>query len=106
MADFDYGNKLPNGQHEHHPVKQEGNYVAPIRNSYIHETCNGKTLFGDSIAETYAKHPKYYGRTFCSKCGDYFSVSQFRWAADGVAIGELGGEPGADLREEWPKYAR
>ena len=98
MTNFDYGQKRLDGQHERHPTQLDGEYVAPIRNQYLHDTCGALTCCGDSIAETYAKHPNYYGRTFCTRCRDYFPVSEFTWEPDGVRLGEIGGEPGRDLR--------
>lgn len=94
---FDYGKKRADGQYENHPTYNVGDYVAPIRDSYKHNTCGSVTFFGMAIAETYAKNPSFYGRTFCSKCGDYFPVSEFKWAVDGIQLGQLGGIPGQYL---------
>jgi hypothetical protein len=96
---FDYGDKKANGQYENYPSQTSGEYVAPIRNSYIHGKCGVKTLMATKFAETYAKNPKYYGSTFCCGCGEHLPVSQFTWAVDGIRIGEIGGEPGKDLME-------
>jgi hypothetical protein len=46
---------------------------------------------GRSIAETYARDPKFYGGTFCVRCGKHFPLfiegrSQFRWD-DGSPVG-------------------
>lgn len=101
---FDYGDKKSDGQYERHPINNTGEYVAPIRNSYIHDKCGEKTLCGDDIAETYAKNPKFYGRTFCVQCRNYFPVSEFKWAVDRVVLGELGGKAGENLKESWKKY--
>lgn len=104
MSTFDYGKTRPDGQHERYPTQQDGGYVAPIRNSYVHDKCGIKTMCGDDIAETYAKHPNYYTRTFCVRCGNHYPIAEFRWSADDVRLGEISGEPGKDLREAWPKY--
>jgi hypothetical protein len=93
---FDYGKKLPDGQHERHPVNTEGEYVAPIRRTYLHK-CGASTKVGTAIAETYGKNPQMYGRTFCCGCRDYFPLWEFKWEIDGVTVGELGGEPGKRL---------
>ena len=103
MENFDYGKRLTDGQFERHPTQTDGGFVAPIRNAYIHSKCGGKTFMGDDLAETYAKHPDFYTGTFCAKCGGYFPLSEFTWAADGTPLGEVHGEPGKDLREPWPR---
>jgi hypothetical protein len=97
---FDYGKTKDNGQYENYPSNTVGEYVAPVRNSYIHNTCGVKTLMATKFAETYAKNPKYYGSTFCCGCGKHLPVSEFKWAKDGIVIGELGGEPGKDMLED------
>ncbi|MCC6428307.1 MAG: hypothetical protein IT435_15985 [Phycisphaerales bacterium] len=73
---FDYGDKLPDGQHLRHPtnVPADRTFVRPVRLSYIHQKCGVKTSMPQSIAETYAANPAFYGRTFCCGCGDYFPV--------------------------------
>jgi hypothetical protein len=41
------------------------------------------------IAESFARNPKLYQRTFCYKCGDYFPVGEFVWAEnDGTVTGD------------------
>ena len=57
-------------------------FVRPVRFSYVHENCGGTTSMPQAIAETYARQPDYYGRTFCCKCQDYFPVGvngEFLW---------------------------
>lgn len=57
-------------------------YVRPLRTRYCHDTCGGVTRMPVPIAETYARQPDYYGRTFCTTCGDYFPVGihgEFTW---------------------------
>jgi hypothetical protein len=105
---FDYGKIKDNGQYENYPSNTVGEYVTPIRNTYVHKTCDTKTFMGDSFAETYAKNPKYYGRTFCTGCQAHFPVSEFTWSTDGIIVGDLGGAAGIDLKEDWPsnKYIR
>lgn len=85
---FDYGNKKPDGQHERHPLNTEGEFIAPVRNVYTHNTCGVATKIGSGIAETYAKNPRFYGRTFCVGCRDYFPIDEFKWD-DGVTLGEI-----------------
>ena len=55
--------------------------------------CGGVTTMGDSIAETYARDPKFYGGTFCCRCGKHFPLSHpdgtpaFVWEPDGTPVG-------------------
>lgn len=86
---FDYGEKRPDGQWERYPTNVEGEYLAPIRNKYIHKTCGTETRIGDEIAETYAKNPSYYGRTFCVACKEHYPISEFHWSRDGVELGQI-----------------
>lgn len=88
MSDFDYGDKKADGQHERHPVNVEGEYVAPVRHTYIH-TCGGATKVPQFVAETYAKNPKFYGKTFCVGCKDYFPVGEFMWDNTDIKVGDL-----------------
>lgn len=89
MSNFDYGNKRPDGQHERHPTNTDGEYVAPVRTKYIHSKCGVETVVGSVIAETYAKNPTFYGRTFCVGCHDYFPISEFNWSRDRVQLGKI-----------------
>lgn len=44
--------------------------------------CGCRTTMPQSIAETYAREPGYYGSTFCCGCGAYFPVGargEFVW---------------------------
>lgn len=52
-------------------------YVRPVRRSYWHTTCGQVTTMGQSIAETYARDPKFYGATYCVHCGGHRPVGQF-----------------------------
>jgi len=48
---------------------------------------------GQSIAETYARDPKFYGGTFCCRCGTHFRLTNpdgsaaFLWEPDGSPVG-------------------
>lgn len=41
--------------------------------------CGSETRMALSIAETYARQPGFYGKTFCTHCRDHFLVEEFRW---------------------------
>jgi hypothetical protein len=85
---FDYGSKRPDGQYERYPTNTEGNFIAPYRDTYIHQTCETSTKVGTSIADTYAKNPTFYTRTFCVQCADHFPLDEFKWK-DGVQVGKV-----------------
>lgn len=98
MRDFDYGEKLPNGQFSDHPTNIGEQFVQPIRHVYVHDRCGVETrMKGEGLAETYATNPGFYTTTFCVGCRDYFPVTEFKWAADGVRLDEVKGEPGVVL---------
>jgi hypothetical protein len=49
--------------------------------------CNGVTTMADSIAETYAVNPKFYGGTFCCKCRAHFPLEEFVWEGTTEVVG-------------------
>lgn len=51
-------------------------FVRPLRYAYVHETCGSVTTMGQDIAETYARNPRFYGGTFCVKCGMHRPVGE------------------------------
>ena len=85
-------NKIkPDGQQEKYLVlsdeeKAKG-FIRPVRKSYIHNTCGVETTMGLSLAETYARDPKFYSGTFCIKCKSHFPVSEFVWSSTGDIVG-------------------
>ena len=87
--DFDYGDKLEDGQYENHPTTDEGESVQPVRKRYIHNDCGEVTRMGSELAESYARDPFQYGKTFCANCGDYYSVSEFVWKETGEPLDEI-----------------
>ena len=54
-------------------------FVRPVRRSYIHLKCGTVTTMGQTLAETYARDPKFYSGTFCCGCGAHFPLDQFVW---------------------------
>lgn len=84
--DFDYGNRGSDGQFQQHPTIRDGEFVRPIRRSYVHTLCGTATCMSDAIAETYARNPTFYTHTFCVKCRNYFLVREFEWD-DGSPVG-------------------
>jgi hypothetical protein len=65
-------------------------FVRPVRRSYRHLKCGGVTTMGQSLAETYARDPKFYSGTFCVHCGTHFPVGadgEFVWADTDEKVG-------------------
>lgn len=69
-------------------------FVRPVRASYRHTKCGAVTTMGDSLAETYARDPGFYGATFCATCRAHFPVGEageFVWiessGRDGPPVG-------------------
>ncbi len=49
--------------------------------------CNSSTIMGQTIAETYARSPKFYGATFCMRCGKHLPVGEFVWEGTDERVG-------------------
>ena len=62
-------------------------FVRPVRKSYVHAKCGTVTTMGQSIAETYARDPKFYGGTFCVACKTHFPLSEFKWDGTDETVG-------------------
>ena len=65
-------------------------FVEPLRHSYIHEKCGGKTTMALSLAETFACDPDFYTGTFCVVCGEHFPVGadgEFVWDGTTQKVG-------------------
>jgi len=79
------------GQHKAYFVLSEDErkkgFIRPFRRSYQHIICQGITTMATSIAETYARDPKFYGSTFCIRCKDHFPVSEFVWEYSNEIVG-------------------
>jgi hypothetical protein len=64
-------------------------FVKPVRRSYVHEKCGTATTMGQTLAETYARDPKFYGATYCVHCSMHRPVGEhgeFVWE-DGSKVG-------------------
>lgn len=82
--DFDYGDRIDDGQFENHPTKDEGEFVQEVRTHYVHDDCNGITSVSPDIAESIARDPSQYDKTFCANCREYVPVSDVHWHSDGA----------------------
>lgn len=49
--------------------------------------CGVVTTMGPSIAETYARDPKFYSGTFCVGCHAHFPLDQFVWSGTNEQVG-------------------
>ena len=72
-----------NGQQKDYVVltKEERakGFVRPVRTTYKHLNCGQTTTMGISIAETYARDPKFYSGTFCTTCSQHRPLREFVW---------------------------
>jgi hypothetical protein len=82
------------GQHAAHWVlpkeEREKGFIRPLRTKYVHEKCGSETIMPHACAETYARQPGFYGKTFCCACRGYFPVGEhgeFSWLDDGTKVG-------------------
>lgn len=72
------------------PIETAKGFVRPVRYSYVHEKCGAVTRMSRAIAETYARKPTFYGRTFCVGCRDHFPVGptgEFVWDGTTEKVG-------------------
>lgn len=49
--------------------------------------CNGLTKMNQTIAETYARDPKFYGSTYCVHCRMHRPVEEFHWDGTTEKVG-------------------
>ncbi len=103
------------GQHKDYwvlpPEELAKGFIRPVRKVYLHvgdnpvfsknketgyavlvqvqgkEACGTRTVMNQTIAETYARDPKYYGSTFCCSCGKHIPVDQFVWEGTDERVG-------------------
>lgn len=88
---FDYGERREDGQFQNHPTKDEGEFVQPVRSSYVHvEECGATTTMGTGLAESFARDPEQYGKTFCAGCEDYYPLDEFEWKGTEIRLDEVG----------------
>lgn len=65
-------------------------FIRPVRRSYRHLTCGTVTVMGQTLAETYARDPKFYSGTFCCRCRSHFPVGEngeFVWDGTDAKVG-------------------
>lgn len=49
--------------------------------------CDATTKMHSSIAETYARDPKFYGATYCTSCQKHLPVNEFVWDGTDEEVG-------------------
>ena len=69
------------------PEERAKGYVRPLRYSYVHKECGSVTTMAHSIAETYARDPKFYNGTYCGLCASHFPLDQFVWDGTDDVVG-------------------
>lgn len=97
-ADGSHTELKSNGQQRDYvvlsPEERAKGFVKPVRRSYVHQKCGVETTMGASLAETYARDPRFYSGTFCVSCRAHFPLNEFNWDPDGEPM-----DP--DLQEAW-----
>ena len=53
----------------------------------LNSGCGAVTTMNITIAETYARDPKFYGGTFCAGCQRHFDLAQFHWDGTKIIVG-------------------
>lgn len=69
------------------PEERAKGLVRPVRRTYIHTMCRTATTMALSIAETYARDPKFYTGTFCCHCRQHYPLDQFHWDGTDERVG-------------------
>lgn len=77
--DFDYGEQYEDGQYENYPTVDEGEFKQEVRTRYVHEECGETTGMRQDLAESVARNPGFYGKTYCSGCQKHVPVEEIRW---------------------------
>lgn len=77
--DFDYGERQDDGQYENYPVTDGEQFVQEIRRTYVHTECNVTTKMSRELAESVARDPSYYTKTFCVGCNEHVPVEEIEW---------------------------
>jgi hypothetical protein len=76
--------------YENHPTTDDGEFVQPVRESYVHDECGTVTAMGSKLAESFARDPTQYDKTFCAGCGDYYDLDEFVWNGTDIPVDTVG----------------
>lgn len=82
--EYDFFEEYPEGCDER--IKQPTARGRYWKQSELNGGCGTRTTMGLSLAETYAREPKFYGATFCCGCNTHLPVDEFVWD-DGSVVG-------------------
>lgn len=81
----------PIPQHEAYlvlsPEEIAKGFVRPVRTTYVHDKCGTVTTMNQTISETYARDPKFYGATYCVGCKMHLPVGEFTWNKTNEKVG-------------------
>ncbi len=64
-----------------------GKYWTQGQLDKIGNGCGAVTTMNQTIAETYAREPNFYGTTFCAGCTEQFPVDHFTWDESDERVG-------------------
>ena len=64
-----------------------GRYWTQQQLDAMQKPCNAVTTMGLSIAETYARNPRFYGSTYCVGCMKHRPVEEFVWEGTDQKVG-------------------
>jgi hypothetical protein len=73
--------------HEQYPPGHVLSHGRFWTKAMLNSCCGSVTRMGTSIAETYARDPKFYGGTFCLGCGKHLPVEEFVWLGTSERVG-------------------
>ena len=80
-ADEDYIGFIPSGN------KDSSILGRFITKSNIRKGCGTLTTMNQTIAETYARDPKFYSSTYCCGCQKHLPVKEFTWDGTNEKVG-------------------
>jgi len=80
---FNYGERLEDGQFERYPTIDGGDFQQEPRRSYIHDEeeggCGKTTRMSPDLMKSVARNPEYYIKTYCEGCQEHVPVEEVRW---------------------------
>ncbi len=87
----DHRELKPDGQQRGYVVltqaERDKGFVRPVRQVYIHIVCRATIRMATSIAETFARNPKFYSGTYCYNCNKHLPLKEFVWEGTNEMVG-------------------
>lgn len=68
-------------------LPRTGRYWTQAQLNEVGKGCGTTTTMSQSIAETYARDPKFYGSTYCVHCRKHLQVNEFVWDGTNERVG-------------------